>query len=75
MNGQGHVGCNGCAGQNDGHSGRCWNYNGGGHNVGAVGMDYNDGGQGSEMAGEGNAAGRDHGAQHGHGFVLGAYHH
>jgi hypothetical protein len=41
----------------------------------AIGTDHNDGGQGTEMAGEGNAAGRDCGAQHGHGFGCGAYRH
>jgi hypothetical protein len=38
-------------------------------------MDCNDGGQGTKMAGEGNIAGGDCGAQHGHGFGHGAYHH
>jgi hypothetical protein len=33
--------------------------------------DRNEGGQGTEMAGEGNVVGGDRGAQHGHG----AYHH
>jgi hypothetical protein len=56
-------------------SGGCWSDNGGGHNVGAIGMDCNDGGQGTEMAGKGNAAGRDCGAQHGGGFGHGAYRH
>jgi hypothetical protein len=42
MNSQGQGGCNGCGHQNDGHSGGCWNDNGGGHNIGAVGTDCND---------------------------------
>ena len=75
MNGWGCGGCDGHSGQNDGHSGGCWNDNGGGHNVGAVGMDHNDGGQSTKMAGEGNIAGGDHGAQHGCGFGRGAYRH
>jgi hypothetical protein len=63
-------------GQGYGHSGECWNDNGGGCYVSAIGTDHNDGGQGTEMGGKGNAAGRgDHGAQHGHGFGRGDYHH
>jgi hypothetical protein len=38
-------------------------------------MDQNDSGQGNEMAGKGNVAGVDCGAQHGHGFGRGAYLH
>ena len=75
MNSRGCGGHDGCNGQNDGHGGGCWNNNGGGRNVGAVGMDHNDGGQGTEMAGEGNIAGGDHGAQLGCGFGRGAYRH
>ncbi len=75
MNGRGRGGCNGRGGQNDGCSGGCWNDNGGGHNIGAVGTDHNDIGQGIEMAGKGNVAGGDHGAQHGRGFGRGVYHH
>jgi hypothetical protein len=75
MNGRG-CGCHdGCVGRDDDCSGGCWNDNGGGCNIGAMGMDCNDGGQGNEMAGKGNVAGGDHGAQHGHGFGHGAYHH
>ncbi len=43
--------------------------------IGAAGMDQNDSGQGNEMAGKGNVAGVDCGAQHGHGFGRGAYLH
>ncbi len=75
MNGRGCGHCDGHGSQGEGHSGGCWNNNGGGCNVGTVGTDHNDGGQGTEMAGEGNAAGRDCGAQHGHGFGHGAYCH
>ncbi len=75
MNGQGHGGCDGCGGRGDGCSGGCWNDNGGGCNVDAVGIDCKDGGQHTEMAGEGNAAGGDHGAQHGCGLDHQAYHH
>jgi hypothetical protein len=67
MNGQGRGGRDGCSGQNDGH--------GGSHNVGAIGADRNEGGQGTEMAGENNVAGGDHGAQHGCGIGRGAYRH
>jgi hypothetical protein len=56
-------------------SGGRWSNNGGGRNVGAIGTDCNDGGQGTEMAGKGNAAGGDCGAQHGRGFGHGAYRH
>ncbi len=63
------------ASQGDGCSGGHWNNNAGGCNVGAVGTECNDVGQGTEMVGEGNAAGRDCGAQHGHGFGHGAYSH
>jgi hypothetical protein len=73
MNGQGRGGRDGRGSQVYGCSGGRWNDNGGDHNVGAIGTDHNDGGQGTEMAGEGNAAGRDCGAQHGHGFCHGAY--
>jgi hypothetical protein len=75
MNGRGHGGHDGRVSQGYGHSSGCWNDNGGGRNVGAIGTDHNDGGQGTEMAGEDNAAGRDRGAQHGHGFGRGVYHH
>jgi hypothetical protein len=73
MKGWGHGGHDGCGSQGDGCSGGCWNDNGGGHNIGAAGMDHNDSGQGNEMAGKGNVAGVDCGAQHGHGFGCGAY--
>jgi hypothetical protein len=56
-------------------SGGHWNDNSGGHNIGATGMDHNDGGGGNKMAGEGNVSGGDCGAQHGCGFGCGAYHH
>jgi hypothetical protein len=56
MNGRGRGGRDGCGGQNDGH--------GGSRNVGAVRADHNEGGQGTEMAGENNVAGGDRGAQH-----------
>ncbi len=76
MNGRGRGGFDGRGGRGYGCSGECWNNNGGGHNVGAIGTDRNDGGHGTEMAGEGNAAaGGDRGAQHGRGFGRGAYHH
>jgi hypothetical protein len=79
MNGRGRGGRDGRGsrgdGCNGGHNGGRWNGNGGGCNVGAIGTDHNDGGQGTEMAGKGNAAGRDRGAQHGHGFGRGAYRH
>ena len=75
MNGRGRGGRGGRGGRNDVQGGGRWNDNGGGCNVGAVGMDHNDGGQGTEMAGKGNIAGGDHGAQHGCGFGRGAYHH
>ncbi len=65
MNGRGRGG-HGRGGQGDGHSCGRWNDNGGSHNVGAIGTDCDDGGQGTEMAGKGNAAGGgDRGAQHG----------
>jgi hypothetical protein len=70
MNSQGHGGCDRHSGQGDGHSGGHWNDSCGGHNIGAVKTDHNDGGQGNEMAGEGNIAGGDHGAQHGHGMYC-----
>ncbi len=76
MNGWGCGGCDGRGGRGYGRSGECWDNNGGVHNVGAIGTDCNDGGQGTEMAGKGNAAGGgDHGAQHGHGFGRRAYRH
>jgi hypothetical protein len=52
MNGRGRGGHNGRCDQNDGHSGGRWNDNGGVCNIGAVGTDRNDGGQGNETAGE-----------------------
>jgi hypothetical protein len=52
MKGRGRGGHNGCCDQNDGHSGGHWNDNGGGCNIGAVGTDHNDGGQGNETAGK-----------------------
>jgi hypothetical protein len=67
MNGWGRGGQDGRGGQNYGH--------GGSQNVGAIGADCNEGGQGSEMAGKNNVAGGDHGAQHGRGFGRGAYRH
>ena len=67
MNGWGRGGRDGRSGRNDG----C----GGSHNVGAVEADCNEGGQGTEMAGKGNVAGGDSGAQHGRGFGHGAYCH
>jgi hypothetical protein len=47
MNGRGHLGCDGRGDQGDGHSGGHWNDNGGGHNVGAIETNHNDGGQGA----------------------------
>ena len=76
MNGRGRGGHDGRGSQGYGHSSGRWNDNGCGRNVGAIGTDCNDGGQGTEMAGKGNAAGGgDHGAQHGHGFGRRAYRH
>jgi hypothetical protein len=76
INGWGCGGCDGRGGQGDGHGGGCWNDDGGGHNIGAMGMDHNDSGKGTEMSGKGNnGAGGDHGAQHGHGFGCGVYRH
>jgi hypothetical protein len=73
MNSQGCGGCDGCGGQGDGCSGGHWNDNGGGHNIGVMRTDCNDGGQGNEMAGKGNVSGGNRGAHHGHGFGHGAY--
>jgi hypothetical protein len=49
MNSQGCKGCDGHGGQGDGCSGGHWNDNGGGCNIGAMGMDHSDGGQGKQF--------------------------